>query len=145
MTAGRDPFAFAGIVLAVLGLAVSGYLTAAHYASVPLACVTTGPVDCGAVTSSSFSVIPGTAVPITILGLLWFGTSAAAFWMEWREREPEWLPAVHFALAAAGVLVVLYLVYAEIVVINRICEWCTLVHLLVIGMFFIALRRLQSA
>jgi uncharacterized membrane protein len=116
----------------------------AHYADVPLACLTAGPIDCGAVTSSSFSVVPGTGIPITILGLVWFGASAAAFGAVLRGDGPRWLPLAHFALAAAGLLVVLYLVYAEIVVINRICEWCTLVHLLVAATFLITLRRLQT-
>jgi uncharacterized membrane protein len=102
-------------------------------------------VDCGAVTSSSFSVVPGTGVPITIVGLSWFAASGVASWLEWRDAGPEWLPLAHFVLAAAALVAVLYLVYAEVVVINRICEWCTLVHLLVIATFFIALRRLQSA
>jgi uncharacterized membrane protein len=141
----RDPLALASLILAVAGAAVSAYLTLAHYANVPLACVTTGPVDCGAVTSSSFSVVPGTAVPITIVGLLWFAASGAASWLEWRDAGPDWLPLAHFVIAAAALLAVLYLVYAEIVVINRICEWCTLVHLLVIATFFISLRRLQSS
>jgi uncharacterized membrane protein len=140
-----DRLALAGLVLAPAGLAVSGYLTLAHYANVTLACVNSGPIDCGAVTSSSFSVIPGSAIPISILGLLWFGASGAAFWLESREQGPDWILLAHFALAAAGVAVVLYLVYAEIVVINRICEWCTIVHLLVLATFFITLRRLQSA
>lgn len=145
MSAARDRLALAGLVLAAAGLAVCAYLTVAHYATVPLACVTVGAVDCGAVTSSGFSLVPGTVIPITIPGLLWFGTSFAAFWLESGESEPEWLPLAHFGLAAAGVVVVLYLVYAEIVVINRICEWCTIVHLLVLGTFLIALRRLQTA
>ena len=145
MSLAPDRLALAGIIAAVAGLVVSAYLTVAHYANVPLACVTTGPVDCSAVTSSSFSVIPGTAIPITILGLLWFAASGGAFWVESRDSGPDWIFLAHFALAVAGLGFVLYLVYAELVVINRICEWCTIVHLLVIATFFITLRRLQSA
>ena len=145
MSRAPDRLALAGLVVAVAGLVVSAYLTVAHYANVPLACVTTGPVDCGAVTSSSFSVIPGTAIPITILGLVWFAASGGAFWVESRDDSPDWVFLAHFVLAIAGLGFVLYLVYAELVVINRICEWCTIVHLLVIATFFITLRRLQSA
>lgn len=145
MTERRDRLALASLIFAIVGVAVSAYLTLAHYAGAPLACVTTGPIDCGAVTSSSFSVIPGTAMPIAIVGLLWFAASGAVSWLEWRDAGPDWLPLAHLVLAAAALIAVLYLLYAEIVVINRICEWCTLVHILVIATFFIALRRLQSA
>ena len=42
-------------------------------------------------------------------------------------------------------LVVLYLAYVEIVVLRRICEWCTATHALVLLMLLLALRGLQAA
>jgi uncharacterized membrane protein len=145
MIARADRLVLSGLVIAAVGLASAIYLTIAHYAHAPLACVTAGPVDCGAVTTSSFSLIPGTDVPITLVGTAFFLASGVLFVLAAAGAEPKWLRPAHFALAAVALLAVLYLVYAEIVVINRICEWCTLVHLLVLGTFLIALRRLQTA
>lgn len=145
MIAARGPLATIGLVAAVVGIAVSAYLTVAHYSGVAPACVTTGAIDCGAVTSSSYSLVPGTAIPITIAGIAFFAASAAAFAVAGTAAEPEWVPLAHFVLAAAGLAAVLYLVYAELVVIARICEWCTLVHALVLLTFVLALRRLQAA
>jgi uncharacterized membrane protein len=136
--------AVAGVTIAAVGAAVSAYLTVVHYADVAPACVTSGAIDCGAVTSSTYSLVPGTQIPITIIGIVWFALAGAGFLLAGGEGEPPWLPVAHFVLAAAGVLAVLYLVYAEIVVINRICEWCTLVHLLVLATFVLTLRRLQT-
>jgi uncharacterized membrane protein len=124
---------------------VSVYLTVAHYAQIPLACVNGGAVDCGAVTASSFGLVPGTAIPISVPGLVWFTLSGALFAVALFAEEAAWPPIAHLALAGAGLVVALYLVYAEIVVINRICEWCTLLHLLILGIFVIALRRVQTA
>ena len=145
MTGPRDRLALVGIAIALVGAAVSVYLTLAHYAQVAPACITTGAVDCGAVTSSTFSLLPGTQIPITIVGVAWFAVSGVAFALVASGREPSWLAPAHFALAALALLAVLYLVYAEVVVIHRICEWCTVVHLLVLATFFITLRRLQRA
>jgi hypothetical protein len=52
---------------------------------------------------------------------------------------------VQLLWSAAGLLFVLYLVYAEIVKLHSICEWCTSVHILTLITFLIALNRLQLA
>jgi uncharacterized membrane protein len=40
--------------------------------------------------------------------------------------------------------VVLYLVFVEIVILQQICECCTVVHLLVLATFVLTLRRFQQ-
>jgi len=131
-------------VLAAVGLAVSVFLTAVHYQGVPLACITTGPLDCDAVTTSTFSFVPGTGVPVALAGVLWFAVSAVAAALAAFGPDSTRLRAAHFAWCVAGLVTVLYLVYAELAVIRRICEWCTAVHLLVLGSFALALLRLQE-
>lgn len=126
---------------ALAGFAIAAYLTAAHYENVPLACSTSGVVDCGAVTHSSYSVIPGTDIPITVPGLGFFAVGGLLGWLSYRRL----LALLLVAWAAAGTLFVLYLVYAEAVVIHRICEWCSGVHLLVLVTLLLAIRQLQSA
>jgi uncharacterized membrane protein len=39
---------------------------------------------------------------------------------------------------------VFYLVYAELVKLHKICEWCTAVHILTALTFFVALYRLLN-
>lgn len=145
MTTRADRLVVSGLLVAGFGLAIALYLTIAHYAHAPLACVTTGPIDCGAVTSSSFSLIPGTDIPITLVGIGFFLVSGVFFALAAGPAEPDWVRPAHLVVAAAALLAVLYLIYAEIVVINRICEWCTAVHVIVVITFLIALRRLQTA
>ncbi|HEY7832812.1 MAG TPA: vitamin K epoxide reductase family protein, partial [Ktedonobacterales bacterium] len=120
---------------AVAGFAISAYLTSVHFASVPLFCSTTGVVNCAAVTSSAYSVVPFTQIPITIPGMLFFaasaGLAAVGLRCAWAGlAEPSRLRVAHVALGAAGLLFVLYLVFAEIALLRKICEWCTAVHLL---------------
>ncbi len=132
-----------GIVIAgVAGVLISTYLTVAHYAGASLACVSADFVDCDAVTSSSYSLVPFTDIPIALAGMLWSAASAAggalALW-----RDPPWLRPAHVAWAGAAVLYALYLINAEIAVIGRICEWCTALHVLIGATLFLALARMR--
>lgn len=133
------------VAIAVAGLAISVYLTATHVSSVPLVCTVGSVVNCSAVTHSAYSVIPGTSIPISILGVLWFVVSGLLSLLALPASEPGWLRPVHLAWAALALVAVLYLVYVEIVILHQICEWCTVVHLLVVATFVLTLRRFQQA
>lgn len=144
----RAPGLTAMLLMAVAGVGISIYLTTIHYAKVAPFCTTGGVINCASVLRSQFSNVPGTQLPITIPGLLWFVVSGGLAFVGlralWRgSPEPERLRAAHFFWAAAGMLFVLYLVYAEIVVLHSICEWCTTVHIMTFATFLIALGRLQ--
>lgn len=134
------------LVLSILGVGITIYLTAVHYENVPLVCSESGLVNCARVISSSFSVVPGTTVPITIPGFAWCIVSASlaiagmfATTELWQRR----IRLAQFAWALSGLLVVLYLVYAEIVRLHAICAWCTALHVLILLMFLITLVQLQ--
>lgn len=147
----RERAALAMLGMAVAGLPITAYLTVIHYAGVAPVCAATGSlVDCGAVTRSSWSVLPGTSVPVTVPGMVWFLVSGALAVVAIRrahrgEDEPRGLRAAHAAWGAAGVAGVLYFVYAELVALHRICEWCTAVHVLVVATFLVALARALPA
>jgi len=144
----RERGAAALLAMAVLGLGVSAYLTAVHYADVAPVCSGGGIVDCAAVTQSRWSVLPGTAIPVTVPGMLWFLASGAlaavALRAAARQRaEPRLLRLGHAAWTGAALLGVLGLVWVELVELHRVCEWCTVVHLLVLASFLVALTRVQ--
>jgi uncharacterized membrane protein len=136
-------------LIAVVGLGISVYLTIVHYDSgVKLVCNTTGLINCQSVTSSAYSVVPGTSIPITIPGMLWFlalgALAVAGLRWAWRgEAEDPRLRISTLLLTVAGLAFIIYLVYCEIVLVQRICEWCTVVHLLTLASFLIALTRWQ--
>ena len=131
--------------IAIVGVAIAAYLTATHSGSVPLVCTVGSVVNCASVTHSAYSVVPGTSLPISALGVLWFLVSGILAGWSLVAAEPGWLRPVHLAWAGLGLLVVLYLIYVEIVVLHQICEWCTVVHLLIIATFVLTLRRVQQA
>jgi len=143
----RTPHQAIIIAFAILGLGISIYLTFEHYKVAPLVCSTTGLVDCAPVLTSSYSVIPGTSLPITLPGLFWFIASGAlagtGLYYRWQGRaEPVRLAMAQVAWSAVALLFVVYLVFAEFVQLHHICAWCTGVHFLVLLTLLVTIHRL---
>ncbi|MGH7763126.1 MAG: vitamin K epoxide reductase family protein [Candidatus Dormibacteraceae bacterium] len=133
------------LVAGLAGLGVSIYLTAVHYAGVPLACPTTSIVNCEAVLSSSYAVIGGSSIPTSAAGIAWFAVSAAIAIAVLMGRGERSLVRWQLAWSAIGMLTVLYLVYIEIVRLGVVCAWCSVAHALVLVIFLIALPRPAAA
>lgn len=134
-------------LMSLAGLGVSIYLTVVHYdKKITLACTTGGFINCADVTTSRFSVIPGTQIPITIPGMIWFLVAGAlALWglaaLARGQAEPQRERLALLVWSAPALLFVLYLVFDEIVMLHVLCEWCTSVHILTLATFLIALNR----
>jgi uncharacterized membrane protein len=124
----------ASLVLAVAGLGVAIYLTIEHFtSSTTLACPDTGALNCLKVTTSEQSAVLG--IPVALLGLIYFAIMlAASLPMFWRLPNPQ-VRYGRLAFAAAGVLFVFYLVFAELFTLDAICLWCTAVHVLAVALF----------
>lgn len=124
------------IALTLAGVAVSVYLTIAHFSNPDLlVCADTGTVNCTAVTTSEYAKLVG--IPVALLGLLWFaGMFALCLPPAWQsDRRPVHL--ARMAGAIAGIGFVLWLVYAELVLVGAICVWCTVAHVLAFALFVV--------
>lgn len=126
------------LILSIVGLLVSVYLTFEHYTgNETLACTVTGVIDCGKVTSSAWSTFMG--VPVALLGLLFFvAVTILMLPSVWRRPEP-WLDWLRFGLLTVGLGMALYLVWAELFRIHAICSWCTVVHVVTFALWIIVL------
>jgi uncharacterized membrane protein len=126
------------LLLGVAGLAVSAYLMATHYfaANVPLACSSSGIVDCEEVTTSAESMIG--PLPVAVLGAIWFVALLVmvAAHRQWPYGPWMW---IQVGWAIGGLLFVFYLVYAELFLIGSICSWCTVVHAIVVVLFLLTI------
>ncbi len=122
------------IVLAVAGLAVSAYLTYEHFTmATTLACPEGRTLNCQTVTSSEQSKLFG--IPVAVLGVAYFvGMLAVVAPPAWHSPR-RLLTAARLAGGLGGVGFVLYLVYAELFIIDAICLWCTVVHVLTVVLF----------
>jgi len=121
-------------ILSLGGLAVSIYLTIAHFnTSVTLACPATSTVNCEKVTTSPQSYAFG--IPVAVLGLAFYVFLAVVNspWA-WRITWPP-LRWARVGSMLVGILFVLYLIYAELFSIGAICLWCTSVHVITFALF----------
>jgi uncharacterized membrane protein len=116
----------ATLVVALVGLALSAYLTLEHYTSpAVLACPEGVTINCAKVTSSPWSEILG--IPVAVLGLVYFvGMTCLLTPAAWRRPR---LDPLRVAGAGLGVLMALYLVWVELFRVDALCLWCTGVHL----------------
>jgi uncharacterized membrane protein len=116
--------------LAAVGLVIAAYLTVLHYdTSVPLYCSESGAVNCAQVLTSAQSVVLG--LPVAAWGLLWFAVALPLLLGDgagWRGRAADLWTLI-------GAVSVVYLVYTELIVIGKICLWCTAVHVIVLAIF----------
>jgi len=104
------------LVLAVLGVLISAYLTWTHFAGLTPVC--TGSVEgCQTVQSSRYAAVLG--IPVALLGLIAYGglIFSTALWRE---------TGIYLGLliSLVGTLFSAYLTYLEIFVIGALCQWC---------------------
>jgi uncharacterized membrane protein len=132
-------------LLSLVGLTLAVVLTIAHYdgTGVLTGCqdnpnVHTATFNCGLVTTSAESHFLG--LPVAVLGLAQF-TALAILMSPWAWRSRIRLVAlVRFALTAIGMAMVLWLVWAEAVIIKAFCEYCTGVHIVTLALFLVMTR-----
>ncbi len=128
----------ATLIVSILGVADSTFLVYQHFSAAPTfaGCSDKGAVNCEAVTTSPWSYLFGShLLPVSVLGLAFF-LFMIVLNSPWGWRAP-W-PAVHWIRLGAvivGVVMVLYLIWAELFRINAICLYCTGVHLLTFILF----------
>lgn len=120
--------------LSGLGAAVAGYLVYARFTETTVACTTGG---CEVVQRSDYAELAG--VPVAVLGLgaylFLLGTALLTF---------ELMRVAGAVAAVSGALFAGYLLYAQLFLIDAICQWC-LVSDVVIGLLAVAcVLRLRS-
>jgi uncharacterized membrane protein len=123
------------LVIALLGLGVSIYMTYEHFTgNTTLACSSTGVINCAAVTTSKQSMVFG-VIPVAVLGLVFFvGIIPLLLPAAWRINT-DLVRRGRIAAVGIGVLFVFYLIFVELFSVGKICEYCTAVHILTFLLF----------
>jgi uncharacterized membrane protein len=115
-------------VVAVAGIAVSGYLTYVHYRPEALICTSHG--GCETVQQSSYAELAG--IPVALLGLIvWCAVLVLVAW----DSEQARTAVAAIALGAAGFAV--YLVTLQAFVIDAWCIWCLVNDLVLVPLLAI--------
>ena len=118
--------------LALLGLAISAYLTWVHYAGIEPVC--TGISDCERVQSSDYAELIG--IPVAVLGLAGYSTILASLWT----RVEVTALIAYLAVAFSA-----YLTWAEVFKIDAICQWCVASALITVAIAVLATLRALGA
>lgn len=100
--------------LAIVGVAIAGYLTYVHYADIEPACTTGG---CAQVQASEYADLAG--VPVALIGLVGYVGILVSLLI-----PGEIGRSTTTLLALIGFGYSLYLTYLELDVIDAICHWC---------------------
>ncbi len=136
-----------GIVLAILGLLVAGYMSWAELTGSNTTCPgSTGDepgvegaiaVDCGFVQSSVYARILG--FPVALLGFGGYLAILAVWVLENRASFlREYGTFLVFGMALFGFLFSLYLTYTELFIMYTVCTWCLISAILMTIIFIIA-------
>ncbi|MDP3734769.1 MAG: vitamin K epoxide reductase family protein [Nanoarchaeota archaeon] len=122
------------LFLGVIGLLTSVYLTFDHYSLKASACDFSAQVSCSLVNTSIFSEILN--VPVAIFGGIWF---LVLILLAWRSLQKDGvLASLLVGWNLLGIVFVVYLIIAEII-LQALCPFCTVVHVLVIITFILSL------
>jgi uncharacterized membrane protein len=130
----------ATLALALLGVAIAGYLTWVHYAGLEPLCAGGGG-GCERVQSSGYAELGG--VPVAVIGLAGYAAIAAALVALPADAAR---PTVAF-LTLAGAAYSLYLTYLELFEIGAICQWCVasaIVMCLLAGLAVARMLRVET-
>ncbi len=126
-------------VLAVVGLAVAGYLAYVELRAVPAVC---GPVgDCNAVQNSDYALLLG-FLPVGLLGVLGYVAILIAWaWGRFRaDRLARWAPVALLGGTLFGTLFSIYLTYLEPFVIRAVCAWCLTSAVIMAALLLLSVR-----
>ncbi len=120
-------------VLALIGIAIAGYLTWVHYAGLEPVCVGGGG-GCERVQSSRWAELAG--IPVAVLGLGGYVLILASLLLP---EEPGALLAAFVALVGFGFSA--WLTYVEIGKIDAICQWCVASAVIMTALALVGVAR----
>lgn len=113
------------LLLSIIGLAGSVYLTISHFDSqISLVCPDLGP--CNKILTSNTSHFLG--IPVPVLGLAYFAPmTLLCLPPAWRSTDRR-LHLARLILSILGVGMIIYLFVEELFIIKALCIWCTVIH-----------------
>ncbi len=127
------------IVLTIIGLLVSVYMTVYKFTKIEAMCIGSG--GCSEVNSSRYSEING--IPVAMLGVLGYATILALLLLE---RRPgffqEYGTMLQFGVSLIGFLFTLYLIFLEVAIIKAYCPFCLTSQAVMTIIFILSLIRL---
>jgi len=127
------------MVLVVIGLLVSVYMTIYKVTSNDALCLGSG--DCSTVNASRYSEVYG--IPVATVGIAGY---FAILLVQWYERRDKFFetngPMLIFGMALTGFLFTIYLIYVEFAILHALCPFCLTSQAAMTVIFVISVIRL---
>jgi uncharacterized membrane protein len=127
------------VILVVIGLLVSIYMTIYKITSNDALCLGSG--DCSTVNASRYSEVYG--IPVATIGIAGYFALLLVHWYERRDKFFEKNgPMLSFGMALTGFLFTVYLIYVEFAILHAICPFCLTSQFAISIIFVISIIRL---
>jgi len=127
------------IILAIVGLLVSIYMTIYKITSNDSMCIGSG--HCKTVNASRYAEVYG--IPVAVLGVAGYSAILAVLFLE---RKPGFFQEngtlLFFGLSLTGFLFTLYLIFVEVALIKAYCPFCITSQTVMTIIFIISVIRL---
>ncbi len=137
------------LVLIVVGLGISGYLTWTHYTDTPILC--TADHSCDTVNRSAYAYFPpnNKGIPVAVLGLAGYLVLLVVAGLRYRRFQTgnrvSGFDLALFIVTIGGVIFSAYLTAMEIWVIHAICWWCVSSALVMTALLAISVIRIWNS
>ena len=111
------------LLLILVGVFVSGYLSYLKLADAPAVCVESGPFNCDVVLNSQYSELAG--IPIAYLGFAVYVIIGLILSLENRHRVlQQYGSLIAFGIGLFAWLFSMWLVYVQFGLLKAVCPWC---------------------
>ena len=138
------------VVLALIGVVLSIFLTITHYTGTPGdTCAKTkeGVPTCDLVNQSIYSEIMG--IPVALLAIFVYGAYAIMAWSIKKKNGLFGLKAKHLhwglvSLSGVSMLFVIYFLYILYMVLGTYCLFCLMAHMTTLAIFVLSLILLRK-
>lgn len=131
------------LLLVVIGIGVSGYISYVKLTEEQMVCVENGPFQCDVVQNSAYAELFG--IPIAYLGLATYLVIGVLLLVQDRV---EFLRAngilLSFGIVLFAFVYSMYLVYVQGVILEAWCQWCLVHEANITVLFVVTIARLRN-
>ncbi len=140
----RNTLRIIALILVVIGLLISGYLSYVKLTDSSTQCLDTGAFNCDAVQSSSYSRMFG--IPLPYLGFATYLVIGALILLENRVALlRDYGMILEFGIILFSFLFSAWLAYVQVFVLQALCIWCLAHELTMTILFFVSIPRLMRS
>lgn len=140
----RDWLYTISLVLVVIGIVISGYLSYGKLTEVPTVCIEGGAFNCDVVQNSVYAKLFG--IPVAYLGFATYLVIGALLLLQNRiEFLKEYGVMIQFGIILFAFLFSVWMVYLQAFQLKAFCVWCLAHEVTMTLLFLVSILRLRRS